>query len=98
MKHNKNKLIAEFMNKETILYDSKTNKPFEVNHTYDSDWNELMLVVKACWEKARDLDIDTATMLYDYNFIEVAQGYRDESYKAVCEFVENIGNQERCIG
>ena len=49
-----NKLIAEFMDKETILYDSKTNEPFEVNHTYHSDWNELIRAI----EKIEDIRFD----------------------------------------
>ena len=95
-----NNLIAEFMNKETVLYDSKTNKAFQVNHTYHSDWNELHKVI----DKIEGICIDSTQMassLGEGSYLWYVLGYVyvcgdiDQAYKAVVEFINFYNNTNR---
>jgi hypothetical protein len=100
-----NRLIAEFMgftkdSEDLYLidnYDLRGEEEFQATYVnemkFHTSWNWLMPVVAKCWE-VRDDSEDTGYMLFEHNFVFVAEGDFMPSFKAVVKFIEEK-NEEK---
>jgi len=89
--------IRLWWNKDNLIEGWVEGSKDDDHLRFHCDWRWIQAVVEQCWEHSTNLDIDTATMLYDYGFIAVAEGDKDGSYKAIVEYVDNIGCQTPCV-
>lgn len=57
---------------------------------FHESWDWLMVAIKECWKVANLHQVDFASMIAEFRFDHITYGDLNESYEAVCEFVNHF--------